>query len=87
MKTFKLVRDIDETGVSGTGVVAEGVEFRDGTVAMRWITDHRSTCLYDCLAHVQAIHGHGGKTRVVRANGRAVGMTVNLVPHVRGTAR
>lgn len=66
MRKFKLIRDIDESGISGTGVVAEGIEFRDGTVAMRWITDRHSTCIYDTLDDVEAIHGHGGKTRVVR---------------------
>ena len=36
MRTFRLIRDEDPTGISGTGSVAEGVEFDDGTVAMRW---------------------------------------------------
>lgn len=31
MRTFHLERDIDITGISGTGLVAEGVEFADGT--------------------------------------------------------
>lgn len=35
MNRFELVRDVDVTGISGTGVVAEGVEFSDGTVALR----------------------------------------------------
>jgi len=34
-RPFVLRRLVDETGVSGTGVVAEGVEFSDGTVALR----------------------------------------------------
>lgn len=37
MRLFKLHRDADETGVSGTGVVAEGVEFHDGLAEeIRW---------------------------------------------------
>lgn len=65
-RTFTLVRDVDVSGVSGTGVVAEGVEFSDGTCAVRWITgDHRSTVVWDNVESVEIIHGHGGATRVV----------------------
>jgi len=31
MKTFDMVRNADESGVSGTGKVLEGVVFHDGT--------------------------------------------------------
>ena len=62
---FRLMRDVDETGVSGTGHVADGVVWHDGTCAVRWRTDTRSTVIYDRLADVEKIHGHGGKTRVV----------------------
>src|SRR4051794_16547249 len=34
---FELHRDQDISGVSGVGVVAEGVAFTDGTVALRWL--------------------------------------------------
>lgn len=60
--TFDLVRLKDATGVSGTGKVAEGVVFMDGTVAMRWLTEHRSTAIYESAREVVAIHGHGGLT-------------------------
>ena len=63
--TFELVRDTDETGVSGTGIVASGIIWRDGKCAMHWHTDHTSTTVYDSLESLVAIHGHGGKTRVV----------------------
>ena len=65
MRRFELHRDTDETGVSGTGVVAEGVEFGDGRAALRWRSEHRSTAVYDSMADVDAIHGHGGRTRIV----------------------
>jgi hypothetical protein len=64
MRRFQLVRDVDETGVSGIGVVAEGVEFGDGTVAMRWATGTASTGVYDRIGDVEKIHGHQGATRV-----------------------
>lgn len=65
MRLFHLVRMVDPTGVSGTGVVAQGVVFDDGTCAMRWLTEHNSTAVYASLADVQFIHGHGGFSRVV----------------------
>jgi hypothetical protein len=54
------------TGVSGTGTVAEGVEFSDGTVVLKWcVGDHRSTVFWDSITDVEAIHGHDGRTQVV----------------------
>jgi hypothetical protein len=64
MRTFKLVRTEDVTGVSGTGVVAEGVVFEDGSAAMRWKTETASTAVYDSIEDVERIHGHGGSTKV-----------------------
>lgn len=69
-RTFELVRDVDETGVSGTGVVAQGVEFADdGTCVLHWCVGVGSTAVYDCMDDVVLIHGHGGKTRVVFHDG------------------
>jgi hypothetical protein len=65
VRLFELQRDRDVSGVSGTGAVAEGVEFSDGTAALRWISAHRSTAVYASMADVETIHGHNGATRVV----------------------
>ena len=65
MKLFYLMRHVDETGVSGTGIVGEGVVFSDGTVSMRWRGDIKSTVLYDSLSDVRTIHGHQGKTEII----------------------
>jgi len=35
-KRFNLVRQNDETGVSGRGIIAQGCLFADGTAAMQW---------------------------------------------------
>lgn len=66
-RRFELHRDEDETGISGTGVVAEGVVCRDGVAMMRWLTEWPSSvCYYERgIESVEALHGHGGKTRVV----------------------
>lgn len=65
MRLFWLERDVDETGVSGTGRVAQGVEFDDGWVSLRWLSERRSTAVYASLADVEAIHGHNGATTIV----------------------
>lgn len=66
MRTFILERDEDVTGVSGTGTVAEGVEFTDGSVVLKWIVgEHRSTVHWSNMGDVEVIHGHDGRTRVV----------------------
>ena len=63
-RTFELDRKVDETGVSGTGVVAEGVVFHDGTVALRWKTANKSTTLFASVDEMVKVHGHGGATTV-----------------------
>ena len=65
---FYLERDADVSGVSGVGRVAEGYVFEDGTVALRWLTEHRSTAIYASVAECEAIHGHNGSTRLVRSS-------------------
>lgn len=66
MRSGELHRDIDASGVSGTGIVAEIVEFTDGTVVLRWGGDYRTTVVHDSgIDGVDAIHGHGGMTRIV----------------------
>jgi len=66
-RRFELHRDEDVSGVSGTGVVAEGVEFRDGVVAFRWLTEWPTSVVFHDrgAAAVEHVHGHNGRTRVV----------------------
>lgn len=63
--TFLLRRTKDETGVSGTGNVAEGAQFTDGTVVIRWHGQHASTVIWSSLEDALAVHGHDGLTTVV----------------------
>ncbi len=65
LKTFYLIRDVDVSGVSGTGKVAVGVEFPDGTAVLHWLTEIPSTTIYESVSDVEKVHGHGGATRVV----------------------
>jgi len=73
LKTFKLERKEDESGVSGTGTVAQGVVFDNGKVALTWnedVTDVDASSIgvYDSIEDVEKIHGHNGKTEVVFDN-------------------
>ena len=63
--TFYLVRSDDVSGVSGVGIVAEGVQFSAGKVALCWLTDPSSVAVYESVADVKSIHGHDGRTKVV----------------------
>jgi hypothetical protein len=64
-RIFQLHRDEDESGVSGTGVVAEGVEFTSGMIALSWLGTYHAVNVYANIKTVEDLHGHGGKTRTV----------------------
>lgn len=70
---FALTRTADPSGVSGTGTVATGVVWPDGRAAMLWSGlepprgyPHcvRQLQLHADVAEIEAVHGHGGVTRV-----------------------
>lgn len=63
MRRFRLDRHSDPTGVSGTGCVAQGVVFSDGTTVIRWMSGKMpTTTVHDSVASVEAIHLHEGRT-------------------------
>ena len=64
-RTFELHRDRDVSGVSGVGVVADGVAFPDGLSVVRWRGERQSTVVWPSIEDVIAIHGHDGATRLV----------------------
>jgi len=76
MKGFRLLRIEDETGVSGTGIVAYGVRWPDGSVSIRWVGATPSFVNYEGVpsdldiqrvgeVHSEVVHGHHGKTRLM----------------------
>lgn len=65
MKYFMLKRFEDETGFSGTGVVAEGIVFSDGTVVYRWLTKTPTTVIANNIEEIEQIHGHDSKTKLI----------------------
>ncbi len=65
MRRFVLVRDLDVSGISGTGVVVWGIQFPDGRVTYRGNTATATTCVAEKVADLVLIHGHDGATRLV----------------------
>lgn len=69
LRRFYLQRDDDVTGVSGTGVIAEGVEFSNGTAVFCWLSDRASLVVFPAseggVTGIEDKHGHDGRTRVV----------------------
>lgn len=63
-RRFVMNRRKDHSGVSGTGIVASGVEFHDGTVAVRWKGKDPSTSVWKNVAALEAVHGHEGSTQI-----------------------
>ena len=62
---FQLHRRVDHSGVSGTGVVADGVRFASNMVAVGWRGDKYSVGVYPDMDHMLSVDGHGGYTLVV----------------------
>lgn len=89
LRKFELHRDADATGVSGTGVVADGVVFEhpvtvkyddgyevtlpSGWVRLVWRGPDSSTVHWPDLDTAMRVHGHNGLTRVVWINDGGVG--------------
>lgn len=64
MRRFRLLRLEDVSGISGTGIVAEGVAFSSGRAVLLWCGQYASVTLFDDVSHIEAIHGHEGRTQI-----------------------
>lgn len=67
MRRFYLKREEDPNGVSGTGRVADGVEFENGLCAVTWKSEYPSITIYQSVTVLEKVHTHKGKdpTRLV----------------------
>ena len=68
LRKFYLYRRTDVSGVSGTGVVAHGVQhLGNGKVVIFWATGDKpnSITVWDSLAAAKEIHGHNGGTEFI----------------------
>jgi hypothetical protein len=87
MRRFVMVRQVDVSGISGTGVVIWGIEFPDGRAAYRWNTATATTCIADTVEDVYKIHGHEGATRLVWVDSEAAYTTWERWVGVGDTAK
>jgi len=71
MRTFLLKRTEDVSGVSGVGVIAEGIEFTDGTCVIKWLSHTSCVGIYPNIKELVLIHGHEGRTKVVYDDGQS----------------
>lgn len=56
MTQFRLNRFIDESGVSGTGIVLHGVVMPSGKVAVEWRLPMPTITIYESMDQFRAIH-------------------------------
>jgi hypothetical protein len=64
-KRFVLNRTIDATGTGGTGIIADGVEFPSGKCVIHFRPAPESIIIFDSVADMKSVHGHGGQTQIV----------------------
>ena len=62
MKKFVLNRKVDVSGMSGTGIVAEGVIFSNGRVVLCWLSALSTIVVHENMENVEKLHCHGGQT-------------------------
>ena len=65
VKPFYLLRHDDQSGISGTGIVAIGCQFPNGRIVMQWCSYRTSLEICDSLDNLIEIHGHNGKSEIV----------------------
>ena len=63
-RRFVMNRSKDESGISGTGIVAEGLQFSSKKCVISWLSDTPSIEIYDSIEEVRRIHGHQGETQI-----------------------
>ena len=63
-RRFELQRDVDLSGVSGTGLIAAGCCWPDGSVVLHWLTGSEGTSTFPSIEKLLETHGHQGATRI-----------------------
>jgi len=75
IETFTICRQSDETGISGTGVVVEGVEYATGQVVLHWLTPFPkgSIAIFENIEDFKRVHVNphpSNKTLITWSDGR-----------------
>lgn len=69
VKPFFLLRHVDLTGVSGTGIVAHGSVLPSGRVVLEWTaSNHPTITIMNNIDEVILLHGHDGNSEIVMGN-------------------
>lgn len=64
-RAFVLARHEDPSGISGTGLVAEGVQWTGGSAELHWMTEWETWVHWPGgIDDILAVHGHDGATEV-----------------------
>lgn len=61
-RLFHLVRAVDGTGTTGTGVIAIGTEYPNGGCSLAWLNNGGGIEVYESLAAITAAHVQVGTT-------------------------
>jgi hypothetical protein len=65
MKLVSLIRNVDDSNISGIGLVAMGFMFKSGKIVIEWcsdVTKIQSLEVFNSLEELERIHGHNGHT-------------------------
>lgn len=68
VKIFTLNRKVDVSGVSGIGIVATGIIFKNKKVVICWEGKYQSIVHWDCIEDVEKINCHNGSTTIEYIN-------------------
>jgi hypothetical protein len=64
-RPFVLARHEDLSGISGVGIVAEGVVWTGGSASLHWMTEWETFVYWPGgVEEILAVHGHDGATVV-----------------------
>lgn len=64
-RPFLLYRGEDVSGVSGTGYIAEGIEFHDKQCVLSWFGKYHALGIYPSAKQLLKVHGHEGRTIII----------------------
>lgn len=63
-RRFYMERLVDVSGISGTGIVAVGVEFPSGFCVLEWQTETATIEFSPSIDNIITVHGHNGNTKI-----------------------
>lgn len=62
VRRFYFKRTTDDSGISGTGRVAAGVQWPSGKVSVEWLSEVSSHEEHNNIEECIQVHSHGGHT-------------------------